>query len=573
MQPVDYTTLMAVCAELRNSWLPARIEQVYQRDRYTINLALRNLKTRKWLTICWHPQAARICLGSPPPRLPDTFTFSDQLRHQLNGLALIGIVNLAPWERVIDLQFAQRPGEEPLWHLYVEIMGKYSNVILVDATGQVVTAAHQVNANQSSLRQIQTGQPYQVPPPLTGTLPKLEESQESWQARVSLIPGKLQRQLINSYRGLSPKIAQEIIQAAGLPPEQSTSDLQSSDWQQLFKFWQAWLKLIATSKFQPGWLKEGYTVLGWHKLEAVDNIHHLLEQYYTQELEKQEFNQIKHQLSQKIANLLKKAQQKAGLFRQRLEQSHRSEEYRYQADLLMAHLQQWQPGMKSITLTNFATGEPVKIPLNPEKNAVQNAQSLYKSHQKLKRAKTTVQPLLEAVESEINYLQQVQTALNQLESYHNSEDLQTLAEIREELIQQDYLSDERQRERSVNQDSQPYRYTSPSGFELWVGRNNRQNEQLTFRIAGDYDLWFHTQEIPGSHVLLRLKPGAVPDEADLQFSADIAAYHSQARESEQVPVVYTEPKNVYKPKGAKPGMAIYKRERVIWGSPQQGKTY
>ncbi|GAB4231917.1 MAG: NFACT RNA binding domain-containing protein [Stanieria sp.] len=571
MQPVDYTTLMAVSSDLKRNWLPARIEQVYQRDRYTINLALRNLKTRKWLTIAWHPQAARICLGSPPPRVSDTFTFSDQLRHQLNGLALIEIVNIAPWERVLDLQFAQRPGEEPLWHLYVEIMGKYSNVILVDANGQIVTAAHQVNANQSSLRQIQTGQPYQVPPPLTGTVPKLEELESSWQARVSLIPGKLQRQLLNSYRGLSPKVASEIIAAAGLFPEQSTESLHSSDWQQLFIYWQRWLKTLATSAFQPGWLKNGYTVLGWQDLATADHIHHILDKYYTQELEKQEFQQIKHQLSQKITNLLKKLQQKAELFRQRLKQSDLSEEYRSQADLLMAHLHQWQPGMKSITLADFATGEPVTIPLNPEKNAVGNAQFLYKNHQKLKRAKITVQPLLEAVEAEINYLQQVQTALNQIENYQNSADLQTLTEIREELIQQEYLQAERQPNRSVDQDSQPYRYTTPSGFELWVGRNNRQNEQLTFRIAGDYDLWFHTQEIPGSHVLLRLQPGAVPDQADLQFSADLAAYHSQARESEQVPVVYTEPKNVYKPKGAKPGMAIYKRETVIWGRPQHSK--
>ncbi|MDY7021151.1 MAG: NFACT RNA binding domain-containing protein, partial [Cyanobacteriota bacterium] len=108
----------------------------------------------------------------------------------------------------------------------------------------------------------------------------------------------------------------------------------------------------------------------------------------------------------------------------------------------------------------------------------------------------------------------------------------------------------------------------PSGFELFVGRNNRQNDRLTSKIAGDYDLWFHTQEIPGSHVLLRLNAGEVPDEEDLQFVANLTAYYSRARQSEQVPVVYTKPKYVYKPKGAKPGMVIYKQETVIWGSPQ-----
>ncbi|MEM7591326.1 MAG: NFACT RNA binding domain-containing protein, partial [Cyanobacteria bacterium P01_A01_bin.83] len=126
-------------------------------------------------------------------------------------------------------------------------------------------------------------------------------------------------------------------------------------------------------------------------------------------------------------------------------------------------------------------------------------------------------------------------------------------------------------DRKIDQDSQPYRYTAPSGCEIWIGRNNRQNDILSFRTAVEYDLWFHTQEIPGSHVLLRLEPGAVPTEEDLQFTADLTAYYSQARESEQVPVIYTEPKHVFKPKGAKPGMVIYKEETVIWGRPQMAK--
>ena len=239
----------------------------------------------------------------------------------------------------------------------------------------------------------------------------------------------------------------------------------------------------------------------------------------------------------------------------------------------MAYLQQWQPGLQSITLSDFETGKPIKIKLNPEKNAIQNAQSLYKNHQKLKRAKDVVKPLLQEVQSEIDYIEQVKASLSQLETDYSSEDLDALEEIRDELIQQNYLSSNLPDRTKVDSDSKPHRYKTPSGFELWIGRNNRQNDRLTFRTAGDYDLWFHTQEIPGSHLLLRLEPGAIPEEKDLQFSADLAAYYSQARQSEQVPVVYTEPKNVYKPKGAKPGMAIYKQERVIWGRPQLAKQY
>ncbi|MEO0846580.1 MAG: NFACT RNA binding domain-containing protein [Cyanobacteria bacterium J06648_1] len=577
MQPVDYTTLMASCVELERDWIPSRIEQVYQRDRFTISLALRTLKAKPWLTICWHPEAARLNIGAPPPRIKDTFTFSDQLRHQLKGLALIGIRAIAPWERVIDLQFANRPGEDPLWHLYVEIMGKYSNVILTDSEQQIITPARQISSAQSSVRPIQTGQRYEVPPAMTGTAPRLEETYQRWYERVSLVPGQLKRQLLKSYRGLSPRVATEIAIASGLSPQQPTDTLQESDWQELFSYWQKWLVALEQKQFDPGWLKDGYTVLGWNKTETVPEVQSLLRDYYTKEFNRQQFQQIYHQLNQKLINLLKKLRVKGNTFRQRLAQSKDAESYRHQGDLLMAHLHEVKPGMKSITLNDFATGEPVKIKLNPEKNPAQNAQYVYKQSQKLRRAKDAVVPLLAAVDAEIEYLSQVQTALNQLQSENNgsAEDLQALAEIKEELIQQEYLTAERQGDNSnnkVDRDSQPYRFKAPSGCEIWVGRNNRQNDILSFRTAVEYDLWFHTQEIPGSHVLLRLEPGAVASEADLQFTADLAAYYSQARESEQVPVIYTEPKHVYKPKGAKPGMVIYKQETVIWGRPQLAKT-
>jgi predicted ribosome quality control (RQC) complex YloA/Tae2 family protein len=576
MQPVDYTTLIASCTELNRDWIPARIEQVYQRDRFTIALALRTLKAKPWLTICWHPEAARINLGDPPPRIKDTFTFSDQLRHQLKGLALTGIKAIAPWERVIDLQFAERPGESPLWHLYVEIMGKYSNVILTDGSQQIITPARQISATQSSVRPIQTGQYYEVPPSLTGTTPKLEESFARWQERVSLVPGQLKSQLLKSYRGLSPRVATEMAIAAGLSPQQHTDTLETVHWQGLFNYWQQWLQAIEQQQFSPGWLQDGYTVLGWNKIESVEEVQTLLNRYYTQEVNRQQFQQLHHQLNQKLINLLKKLQLKANTFQQRLAQSADAESYRYQGDLLMAHLHQLKPGMQSITLNDFETGEPVTIKLNPEKNPAQNAQYVYKQSQKLKRAKDAVIPLLAAVDGEIDYLSQVQTALNQLRSENtaSAEDLQALEEIKEELVQQKYLIAERQTsDRKLDQDSQPYRLLAPSGCEIWIGRNNRQNDLLSFRTAVEYDLWFHTQEIPGSHVLLRLPPGGVASEQDLQFTADLAAYYSQARESEQVPVIYTEPKHVYKPKGAKPGMVIYKQETVIWGKPQVAKAY
>jgi len=605
VQPVDFTTLTAACSELRAQWLPARLEQVYQRDRFTVSLALRTMKGRGWIDLSWHPVAARICVGDPPPRIPDTFTFSEQLRHQLSGLALVSIAPVSSWERVIDLQFAKRPGEPALWHLWAEIMGKYSNVILTAQDNLVVTCAHQVSAKQSTVRPIQTGQPYEMPPSLTDAVPSLSESQNRWQSRISLVPGQLHRNLLKNYRGLSKALIFSMIRSASLDPEQSTDSLNPDQWQQLFQRWLYWLQCLENSKFHPSFTSEGYTVIDWpapenHNVGAMppylpsdssplasssfltsvksvtesvaelpSSVQELLNSYYTGQINQEVFAQLRHQLTQKLNNVLAKLRLKANTFKERLQQSADADTHKSQADLLMASLQHWEPGMKSISLPDFETEKPVIIPLNPEKNAVQNAQAIYKKHQKLKRARIAVEPLLAAVQEEIDYLEQVEVALSVLETYRNTQDLQTLAEIREELIQQKYLDVPDYRSTDKNAAIEFHRYQTPSGFELLIGRNNRQNDQLTFRTANDYDLWFHTLEIPGSHALLRLKPGTVAEETDLQFAADMTAYYSRARHSEQVPVVYTEPKYVYKPKGAKPGMVVYKQERIVWGRPQQ----
>lgn len=572
MQPVDYTTLIAICTDLQTHWLPSKVEQVYQSDRYTLSLALRTLKKRAWLTICWHPQAARVHIGDSPPKIPDTFTFSDQLRHQLKGYALIQINCIENWERVVDLQFANRPNDPPIWHLYVEIMGKYSNVILTDAEKQIITVAHQVNETQSRLRTLQTGQPYTHPPQLGRTLPHLNESQERWQERLKLIPKEIKGQLLQCYAGLSPMVANSLLKEAKIDPQQTTDRLTSEDWQNLFNYWQKWLNCLENKDFSAGYTENGYSVLGWEITEPVTDLQALIKQYYSSHLNQEIFQQLHHQLSQKIKAILKKLRQKADTFQEKLKQSENSDTYRLQADLLMANLHQWQVGLSHITLKDFETDQPVKIKLNPEKNGVQNAQSLYKQHQKLKRAKLAVNPLLEEVLREIDYLEQIEDNLSRIEEYQTLEDLEALEEIKTELIEQKYFDSQQYTERKP-QDSHPHRVSSPSGFEIWIGRNNRQNDELTFKTANDYDLWFHSQEIPGSHVLLRLKPGAIPEDEDLQCAADWAAYYSRARQSEQVPIVYTRPKYVYKPKGAKPGMVVYKQEQVLWGKPANITAY
>ncbi len=569
MQPFDYTTLRAVCFDLQ-VWLPARIEQVVQRDRHTLCLLLRTIAEKRWLTICWHPQSARLHLDEPPPREPDTFTFSQQLQHQIKGLALVAVAPICDWERAVELCFAPRPGDPIVWRLYVEIMGKHSNVLLVNPENQLVCVANQVSDRESSVRPIQTGQPYSPPPRLQGQVPSATESLADWQDRLSLIPGPIAKTLRQVYRGLGAQLTTSLAIAAQVEPDCPMSQLSIEQWQALYDRWQDWLGQLTTGQFAPGPTATGYSITGWDRLAAAD-LQPMLSRYYRDQANAQTFGQRRHQVSQALKLHLGKLGTKAQDFSDRLLASADADRYRSQADLLMAHPQDWTTGATAITLRDFETGEPVTIGLDPERSAVQNAQRFYKRHQKLKRSRGAIEPLLAAVREEQQYLEQIEASLGDLEQYRNPADLITLDEIRDELIAQAYLKAPNYRPSKPNPNSQTdfYQYLSPGGYPFWVGRNNRQNDQL-IRSASDYDLWFHSQEIPGSHGLLRLSAGDRPDAADLQWAANLSAFHSRARQSEQVPVVYTEPRHVYKPRGAKPGMVIYKQERVIWGQPQLG---
>jgi predicted ribosome quality control (RQC) complex YloA/Tae2 family protein len=569
MQQIDFTTLLAACQELARDWVPAKLETVYQFDKHTLAIGLRNFSGRGWLLISWHPEAARIHLTQPPPKIADTFTFSQQLRSQLGGLALVAIQPVAQWERVMDLQFAQRPGDPVLYHLFVEVMGKYSNATMTDADRSIIATAHQVSDKQSSVRTVQTGQPYELPPRLLTAVPDLAEAYEDWQERIALVPGPLIKRAIASYRGLSTALLKELLVAAELPVDIATDRLSINDWRGLFGQWQRWLRAIHSgTAWQPTRTANGYSVLGWAGLQSASSISLLLDDYFRELLGRNNFGAIRYQLLQKLKGMIAKLEVKAQAFRTRLEESAAAEVSRTQADLLMAHLHQWQPGMIEITLADFTTGEPVKISLHPERSGSYNAQALYRKYQKLKRAQIAVEPLLAAVTEELDYLSQVETSIGQIEEYQQPSDLETLIEIREELVQSGYLPQPPNRPK-VNLTTLPRSFTSPSGFEVAIGRNNRQNDLLTFKTANDYDLWFHAQEIAGSHGLLRLPAGEVAQQDDLQYVADLMAYHSRGRHSEAVPVVYTSPKHVYKPKGAKPGMVIYKQEKVIWGHPQR----
>lgn len=568
MQAVDFTTLSAAVVELKDNWLPARIEQIRQDDYQTIRLLLKTLGGQRWLLASCHPQAARLHFvnsGGEAARSRTTrFAFASTLHQHLVGQVLVRCEQPA-WERVVQLGFARRPEEPPQVQLYVEVMGKYSNIVLCDQQGQILAVAHSVSTSQSRVRPVQLGEIYRPPPPLTGPAPSRSESFLQWRSRLEIVPKPVGPLLVQTYRSVSQVLASQLLTQAKLGTQIRTDELSEADWQAIWQLWQQWLTCLEENRYQSGWSGSGYTVLGWNLSEAVPSLHLLLEHYYTEQLQAGLLNAKRSRLKQALKVALARAVKREHKQEQMIVQAGEVERYKQVADLLMAHLNQTVPGARHIQLADFETGCPVRIDLDPTKDLVGNAQAYYRRHRKAKRTRQSVEPLLAQTREEIAYLEQV-AATVELLSEHS--DLGALLEVETELVQQEYL-DAKEKPAATAGPVPFEQFALANGSVVLVGRNNRQNEQLTFEVAAPTDLWFHAQEIPGSHVVPKVPAGERAEAEAVQLAANLAAYYSRARHSAHVPVIYTERRHVRKLRGARPGLVTFRDEKVIWAAPDQ----
>ncbi|GAQ80351.1 hypothetical protein KFL_000520210 [Klebsormidium nitens] len=600
LQPVDYTTLAASCFELETEWLPSKVERITQTDKHTVAIGLRTLEQNGWLYLCWHPVAARLCTGGAPPVSPsaDGFSFGEQLRQTLRGLALLEVGLPEKWERVARLRFGVRPGDPPVKDLYVEVMGRYSNVVLTSPQGEVIACAYQVGSKMSSLRTLQTGSQYVLPPPASGLSPTDVQTLDDWaDVLVRVDQPTASKSLVRAFRGVSPTLAAELVSKAGVDPNKPFCDLTSEDRSRFFDAWKDWLERLEGRRFRPGIdsATGKYTVLaddpapepvqnGTHHGQAVnapsgEGIHTMLDEYYSTLYSGDAFGALKQQLTSKVRAALKRLQGKAKVYQDQLASADGAADVVRKADLLMAYLHECPPRASEVTLNDFETGEPVVIALDPDKPALAVAQKMYKRSSKLRRSRAAVEPLLEEALEELRYLQEVDLSLQELESFQREDDLRVLEEVRDELIEAGYVKPvptggpvsgkgKRKKSRapgSADLTANMRKLSSPSGFVVLVGRNSRQNDTLTHRVATQYDLWFHAQGVPGSHVLLRVPPGQSAGQDDIGFAAGVAAYYSKMKGNHRAPVIYVAPKHIGRPRGARPGLVTVENETVVTG--------
>lgn len=500
------------------------------------------------------------------------------LRKHLVG-ARVAALEQPPLERLVRLElnvtddFGQ-PGRRTL---VLEAMGRRSNLILLDGEGRIIDCLRRVDADLSAQRQVLPGLFYQ-PPASTGRLPVTEETEAGF--REKLAAANPERQvdafLLDSYFGLSPLMARELaFQAAGetdsrlfsLGPEGETGL-----WQTLSAF----LDRVGEGRFQPVCLsREGkmaeFSCLpitqygGAMETRTYESFSSLLDDFY-------EAREQEERTRQRGADLLRTATTARDRLRRKLAQQEKDyaqtqerDQLRICGDLITANLYRMERGSGRLVCENFydEAGGEITIALDPLLTPQQNAAKYYKRYTKAKTAERYLREQMEIARRDIAYLESV------LEEVRHAESDQDFADIRTELKEAGFLK--KQGKKEIRRPAKPRQFRTTSGLRVLVGRNNRQNDQLTLREADYRDLWFHTQKIHGSHVIL-CTGGREVDSADLAEAAEIAAYYSQARESGNVPVDYTAVKHVKKPAGARPGMVIYHTCQTVYVTPEEARV-
>ena len=559
LQAMDFTSLTAVLAELRPRLLPSRFEKAQQPDGQTLQLGLRTLERRFWLELSWLAEAPRLLAIEPPSRSGEGSTLAQQLQHGLGGLALVSL-SQPPWERTVELGFAARPGEAIQRSLVLELMGRHSNLFLLDQQRLVVAAARQVRQQQSRWRPIGTGDAYASPPPLTGMPPRGDESFAHWQNQLRLLPLPLQRALQSSYQGISPALA---LQLAGDRPEEAAALLATpvqaltpNQWQDLWRRWQGWLAALSSETFQFSsggasvyrcW-QEQPLAAGGHPSPAPNStalpLNSALADYHQRTLLGRRRRQRQQQLGERLGQALAREQQLLEQQRQRLDQVDSSDGLKRQADALLCLA-------------------------SPSREQVAQAQALYQRARKLRRSVAAIEPRLALHRQRIDQLEASLTYLELLDDPDPAEALRQLQAL--ELDSAQLLQPRRSagRARAGEEGSpQPLERRSPSGLRLQVGRNHRQNDWISLRQARRGDLWFHAQECPGSHVVLKSSEG-LASESDLQAAADLAAHFSRARANGRVAVLMVDAESLQRIPGAGPGTVRHRGGQVIWGDPQR----
>ena len=530
--------------ELRHELVGGRVQKINQPFEQELVLQIRSNRKSQKLLLSAHSVFGRVQLTDTTfenPAVPNTFIMV--MRKYLQG-AVIESIQQVENDRILEISVSNKNeiGDSVAVTLVIEIMGKHSNIILLDkASGKIIEAIKHVGFSQNSYRTILPGSTYVAPPQPSSLNPFTVGDEKLFE--------------ILHTEDLEPKRLQQIFQGLGRDTATELSDRLTADKLKTFRAFFA-------SPTQPSLTEKSFSALLFSDSKTqMSTLSELLDTFYKDKAERDRVNQQASELIRRVENELEKNRKKLGKQKEELLATENAEEFRQKGELLTTFLHQVPNDQDKVELDNYYTGEKIIISLDKALTPNQNAQRYFKRYQKLKEAVKHLTSLIEETRTTILYLESVETALAQAS-------LTEIAEIREELIQTGFIR-RRQREK-IHKRQKPEKYLATDGQTIiLVGRNNLQNDELTFKMAKKDELWFHAKDIPGSHVVItgNLQPS---DEVKTD-AAELAAYFSKARLSNLVQVDMIEIKKLNKPTGGKPGFVTYTGQKTLRVTPDAEK--
>jgi len=580
--PFDGFSIHAICNELNRDLAGARIDKIYQPEKDEIVISIRTVSSGTVrLMLSANARWARLHLTSEKqanPTSPPSFCML--LRKYLEG-GKIKEVRQVGFERIVHITI-EALDEFRDWRprlLILEIMGKHSNIILVNPDNNtIIDAIKRYGSEVSSHREVFPGREY-IAPPDQGKVHPLTLTLNDFAARMWAFGShSLSQALFQLCAGVSPASAQELCRLAQLDPDMLVEECGEYDFRVLLETLLSQIKACSNPPCPAYVIYKGNNAFDFtplppassqpgFKIHTFSSANQAADHFYQVKMNQLRLESIQTNLSRTVKGWMEKAQKKRFSQESDLIKAREKEQLKTWGELLTVYAHQLKKGDKEARLLDYNTGEEVTIQLDPRLSPIANAQKYFKAYNKSRIAIKHLENYLQQTNQEIEYLDSVLLAINQ------AENLNQLEEIVEELEKGGYL-----RERKVKGSgksprplSAPRRYVSSEGLEIWVGRNNRQNDHLTFKLSDRHDLWLHTRQIPGAHVIIRL-PKTISSIDDvpqntLEEAALLAAYYSKARQDHKVPVDYTFRSNVRKPIGAKPGMVIYDNYWTLYTNP------
>ena len=576
--PLDALCLSGLVHELDQTVTGGKIDKIYQPGREEVVLALRTpARGNVRLLLSANPSHPRLQLTGISRENPDKPPmFCMLLRKHLSGARILA-VDQTHLERVVTLRLEalDELGDRVERRLVLEALGRRANLILLDGEGRILDCLRRVDGDLSAQRQVLPGLFYRLPPPQDKADPTALDRAEL-EGLLARAPEEAQadKWLLDTFNGLSPLICRELAQRAGGAVDVRLNLLGGPGRARLLDGLEELLRIVKENHFAPTMiLMEGrprdFTFLpvtqygNAAELTAFPTFSQLLDRFYEERESQERVRQKGQDLIRSVTSARDRTARKLANQEKELAATRDRERLRQFGDIITSSLYQMERGMARLRAQNFydPEGGEVEIPLDPLLTPQQNAAKYYKEYNKAKKAEEMLTIQLEKGRRELDYLNSV------LENITLAEGERDLGEIRQELTDTGYLRrPSKAKDRGKRVASKPMEFRSSTGLRISVGKNNTQNDLLTCKLAGKGDIWFHTQKIHGSHVILWTE-GEEPDLASVNEAARLAAWFSQGRESGKVPVDYTPARYVKKPAGARPGMVVYTTYETAWVEP------